>query len=406
MSLNIDLVRKIDYIVGIPLCFLLSLIYRFSRIFSSSDNKVANKACFIELSEMGSAVIAYSSIELFKKKFSGSKAYFLTFKKNKDIIQIMDVMPEENILTIRDDSLLIFFKDFFSVVKKLRKENVDTIIDLELFSRISVILSYLSGAGNRVGFYNFFSEGLYRGNFLTHEVYYNPYKHIGLNFLSLVNSLDVPNQRPLLKKYLHKDDLEICKVKSDKEDKEKIMQKLITLNPDVKNAENIVILNPDTSRFIPVRKWPKSNYLGLTKKLIAEKDTYVAIIGTELDKSDVKDLCNKLGDENCLDLAGKLDLKELIDLYNISDLLITTDSGPAHFASMTDIRSIVLFGPETPLLYAPLNNNRTILYSSLMCSPCISAYNKRKSACKDTKCLKAITVDKVYSVARRILDGK
>ena len=45
-------------------------------------------------------------------------------------------------------------------------------------------------------------------------------------------------------------------------------------------------------------------------------------------------------------------------LYTLSELLITNDSGPAHFASMTPITVITLFGPETPLLFRALDSAR------------------------------------------------
>ena len=62
-----------------------------------------------------------------------------------------------------------------------------------------------------------------------------------------------------------------------------------------------------------------------------------------------------------------------LQLFHQSVLLITNDSGPAHFASLTPIKSITLFGPETPVLYGPLGPDAVHLFAKLACSPCLSA---------------------------------
>ena len=49
-------------------------------------------------------------------------------------------------------------------------------------------------------------------------------------------------------------------------------------------------------------------------------------------------------------LAGKTTLRQVLVLYARSEILVTNDSGPAHFASMTPIHVVTLFGPETPAL--------------------------------------------------------
>ena len=51
------------------------------------------------------------------------------------------------------------------------------------------VIDFLSGAHNRVGFYAYHHEGLYRGELLTHKVSYNPHMHIAKNFIALVAAL-------------------------------------------------------------------------------------------------------------------------------------------------------------------------------------------------------------------------
>lgn len=81
-------------------------------------------------------------------------------------------------------------------------------------------------------------------------------------------------------------------------------------------------------------------------------------------------------------------------------MMITNDSGPAHFSSLTNLRTFIFYGPETPQLYGPLSKNSIAIYSSFSCSPCVSAFNHRKSPCNNNKCLKEITVNEAYSIIK------
>ena len=82
--------------------------------------------------------------------------------------------------------------------------------------------------------------------------------------------------------------------------------------------------------------------------------------------------------------------------------MLTNDSGPGHFSAVTDLRTFVLFGPETPLLYGSLGNS-TPIYAGLACSPCVSATNHRKTPCRDNVCLQVITPEAVLRQLRSAL---
>jgi ADP-heptose:LPS heptosyltransferase len=96
-------------------------------------------------------------------------------------------------------------------------------------------------------------------------------------------------------------------------------------------------------------------------------------------------------------------LADLVQLFHQAELLITNDSGPAHFASLTEIACITLFGPETSRLYGPIGPRAVNIYKDLSCSPCLTALNHRNSPCQDNKCLQEITPDEVFEHARKLL---
>jgi ADP-heptose:LPS heptosyltransferase len=103
----------------------------------------------------------------------------------------------------------------------------------------------------------------------------------------------------------------------------------------------------------------------------------------------------------CLNFVGYTEnLEALTRLFFHSDLLVTNDGGPGHFASLTPIRTLMFFGPETSALYGPLTPRAVALESHVACSPCLTAYNHRATPCDgDNQCLKQISPDEVLSLA-------
>jgi len=69
---------------------------------------------------------------------------------------------------------------------------------------------------------------------------------------------------------------------------EKIWKLLKNANPSINPGKKLIIVNPNASKLISIRKWPLENYASLIKKLIEDKDAYVIITGLESEKQDAK----------------------------------------------------------------------------------------------------------------------
>ena len=73
---------------------------------------------------------------------------------------------------------------------------------------------------------------------------------------------------------------------------------------------------------------------------------------------------------------------------------VFSDKSASNFSAVTPLRTVVLFGPETPALYGSVGKSISIT-ANLACSPCVSAANHRKTPCHDNVCMQAITVPQV-----------
>jgi len=403
--MNIDFMRFVDRRLGIPLCFVISIIHAIRKIIRKPRNiKTPKKILFIELSEMGSIVLAYSLFKKTKELFPSAELYFLTFKESRYAIDILDVIPEENIFTINSDRFFEFLTTTINTAFRLRRKKIDVVMDMELFSRFTAFLSYIIGAKNRVGYYRYHSEGLYKGNFLTHKVALNPHIHMVHNLMNLVYAVQAPDEDvPLTKKLVDDKDVVIPRLEISEDAQKRILKKLGDENRDINKARKIILLNPNERDVIPLRKWPAESYVELAKLILKHEGVYVIITGTESERRDADAIRDAVDCERCINFAGKTSLAELLDLYSVSDILITNDSGPVHFSSMADIKTFAFFGPETPKLYGSLGKSSHVFYSNYSCSPCVTAFNHRKSPCNNNKCLKAISVKEVYEEVRQFL---
>lgn len=393
--------KFLDRWIGMPACYFLSLFDGIRKVFlsrGSIESPGFDKILIVGLSEIGSNLLAYSAIEKIRSTYPVARLCFLVFEENKEALALLGNVESENILTIRNTSLRGLFDDTLKFVRWATREKIDVAVDLELFSCFSSLLSYLSGAKIRVGFFGYFIKGVYRGALLTHKVKFNEHCHISENFMALAEAINAnPTDRPLLKKRLC-EGKELPLLKAESSAIETVRGKLGRGNPRGAVFERIVIINPEADTRLPLRKWPGEHYYALTGKLLLIPNVLVVAVGIGRGR-----FFPECKEDRYIDLIGKTTGKELVALLSMARVLVSHDSGLVHLASLLRTETIALFGPETPALYGPLNEHATILYEKLACSPCFSPYNYRTSVCHDNKCMKSISAEAVYALVQKKL---
>ena len=397
--------RAVDYWIGIPLCFLCTQVVRL--LGRGRGPEKPRRVLFIELSEMGSTVIANPALQKAKDAL-GAEIFFLIFERNADSLRLLDTVPEANIITIRENNVTMLALDSLRFLSWVRKAKIDTVIDLELFSRYSGLLTGLSGARRRVGFHRFHSEGLYRGEMLTHRVNYNGHIHIAKNFVCMINALLAPQPEvPYSKTHVSDEEIRVPLQPVTEEAKEHVRGLVRRVYPDYRpEYHRIVLINPNSSELLPQRRWARDNFSALAKMVVEEwEDALVLITGSPGEREEAILMQDKIGHPRFRSFAGMHKLMAITALYNIATVLVTNDSGPAHFSAITPIRSIVLFGPETPRLYGSLGNTESIT-ADLSCSPCVTAANQKNSACNDAVCMRLITPERVLASVRAVMNGE
>ena len=402
MSISVNTMRAIDHWVGVPLCALVSplvaLVDRIKSLFTPTL-EAPKKLLFIELSEMGSAILVDPAMR--NAQARGAELFFLIFKSNRASLSLLNTVKPENIFTIDSSSLGGLIKDTLRFLWIARCHKIDTVIDLELFSRFTALLTGLCGAQRRVGYHIFHGEGLWRGTMLTRKVHYNPHIHITKNFLSLIHAAYAKEiEVPFSKIQILDSEVRLEQAIIDTQVKNAVLERIVKLAssagiPFAHGRQRLILINPNASDLLPQRRWAQARFSELIQSIAKRyPDDLILITGSPAEIAYVETVRSVANVAHALNFAGQVSFSELPALYTLSDVMVTNDSGPGHFSAVTPLRTIVLFGPETPALYGSLGNSISIT-ANLACSPSVSAANHRKTPCHNNICMQAISVKQV-----------
>jgi ADP-heptose:LPS heptosyltransferase len=402
MSISVNTMRTIDHLVGVPLCAVISPLVAIIDGIKNSFSRQLNepkKLLFIELSEMGSAILVDPAMRNAQSR--GAELFFLIFKSNRASLTLLNTVKPENIFTIDSSSLASLIQDTLKFLLLARKHRIDTVIDLELFSRFTALLTGMCGARRRVGYHIFHGEGLWRGFMLTRKVHYNPHIHITKNFLSLIHAAFAKEiEVPFSKIHIADSEVRLEQAIIDptvlNNVRERIEKLSATFGIAFKQGEQrLILVNPNASDLLPQRRWAQQRFSELIQGLNQRyPNDLILITGSPAEFAYVEKVRSVANVKNALNFAGQVSFAELPPLYTLSDVMVTNDSGPGHFSAVTPLRTVVLFGPETPSLYGSIGKSIPIT-ANLACSPCVSAANHRKTPCHNNVCMQAITVTQV-----------
>lgn len=140
---------------------------------------------------------------------------------------------------------------------------------------------------------------------------------------------------------------------------------------------NRVIINLNSEA--EARRLPVEKAISVLNLLRASTDAGLVLIGSAKELPHVTAVYNGLENKTGIEvLAGKTDLKQLVDLLATAPVMLTTDSGPMHLANALGVHTVSLFGAGNEYNTGPYNQeNSSIIRSGLLdCEPCV------KNICK------------------------
>ncbi|HEX4696178.1 MAG TPA: glycosyltransferase family 9 protein [Candidatus Udaeobacter sp.] len=404
LPVGISTLQGTDRWVGVPICAILTIFRKIFEFGRPPGLRQFRRILFVKFAEQGSTVLAYPAIMRAIEFVGRENVYFVVFEDNRFILDAMEIIPDGNVITIPTNSLFALATGALRAVLQVRKTGIDAVVDMEFLTRFSAILTFMTGAKSRVGFHTFFGDGPYRGDLMTHRLLYNPHLHTSQMFEAMVEALT--RDPALLPTFDFRPSANqpLARFRPSLSEVAEIDALLQRENARIGSAP-LILLNPNASDLLPLRRWPTARYVELARRLLERyPELFIGFTGAPAEAPSNNRLADEVGSSRVVQLAGKTTLRQLLVLYTRSDVLVTNDSGPAHFASMTPIRVITLFGPETPALFAARSPKAAALWAGIACSPCVNAYNNRQSVCRNNLCMQAITVDDVFKELTRGVD--
>jgi ADP-heptose:LPS heptosyltransferase len=424
-SMKLSTQRMLDRWIGQWLCAMVSFWVWISpnkaklgrAVRHSQPGKQTNepvRVLVILLSEMGSVVLAKGLFDTLRERIPGVDIHVLQLRRNQSVLKLLGFVPKANLHAIDDGSLGSFVRSTWHTLRHLRRLRLNGAVDCELFSRVSTLLAYGSGATWRIGFDPYTQEGLYRGRLHNVPVPYNPYMHISQQFVGLAwacvealahratqDEAGLGPTQPINRWMLPPVPTGVPVLPLEPS-KQAAFEARLRHDFSVWMAQSKRVLLCVSGGALPIRAWPQAHYVALAQGLLA-KGCGVGLVGLPQDTPQAQEVLAQLEgkDSLAIDMTGYThNLEELLMLFHHAHLLVTNDGGPGHFASLTPIQTLMFFGPETSRLYGPISARATALELGLACSPCLSAYNHRDSFCDgDNQCLKRITPQTVLDLA-------
>lgn len=375
----------IDRYIGIFISVFLNVFVRLAgylfRINHALDRKF-NTIAVCKFKGMGSVIQATPLLQSLRKSFPGIRIVFVSTDANREILNKISCI--DHIITLSDRSFLKLISGTVSLLFKLWKYKPGVYIDLEVYSNFSSLITTLSFARNRMGYYRQSSH--YRMGIYTHMMYYNikaPVWQIYLQFARMLHCSCLVE--------------ELYTFTAEKPDSNNTNQ-FMNIAP-----QTYILVNPNTSDLRTERRWPPERFAGLIKKIRIEfPDLYIFITGSKSEQAYVHKISSLvLPDDKISDISGFSGLDDLLYLIQNTRLFITNDSGPMHLAFALKTRVLALFGACAPEKYGVYNFFHAV-YKNVYCSPCVHEFDI--PPCRgDNQCMKLINEEEVFAKVKAVI---
>ena len=260
--------RRVDRWVGVPLCAMLTLVRRLDDLVRRRrPTTEPRRIAVIKLAEQGATVLAYPALTRAAELVGKENLFFVVFAQNRFILDLLDVVPAENVLAIRATNPVRAMLETLRVVWRMRRLRIDAALDFEFFARSSAILAYLSGARSRVGFHAYAGEASYRGDLMTHRLSFNPFLHASQIFRVQVEALTLPAEKFPACDLSPSEKMTLPRYRPAAESVTEV-EALLRDALGVESVPRLVLLNANCGDLLPLRRWEPERYVELARRLL------------------------------------------------------------------------------------------------------------------------------------------
>jgi len=160
----------------------------------------------------------------------------------------------------------------------------------------------------------------------------------------------------------------------------------------IKASDFLLGINPGAT-YGSAKRWYPDRFVAVARALAAEWDAKVVITGGPGEAAIAGDIEHELAG-NCLNLAGRTSVRELLSVVKRCNFFITNDSGPMHLAAAFGVPLVAIFGSTDHATTYPLSDKALVVRESVDCAPCM-----KRECPTDHICMKAVKAETVIEKA-------
>jgi len=337
---------------------------------------ICKRILLIQLGDIGDVVLTMPAVRALRERFPESSLVIAVREKARGLVD--DCPWVDGVVSI-DKKKRIFARALSyeaGFIKDLRRWRFDTAVDLRTGTR-GAILARLSGAKTRIGRYADDGE-LWRNRMFTHLV-----------------------RPPLqeLNQYVAEHHLNILSpLKLKPVDR---IPSLVVSNARRKKGVRLfreagIPTDRPVIGFHPFSLWKYKELdidqcVSLVNYLCNAYPVSVIITGAPNERERAAQVAARCGAE-VFNLAGKTSIGDLPAIFELCRLFIGVDTAALHIAAAVGVPTAGIFGPSSPVSWAPRGKQHVVVSKDLDCVPC------RRKGCQDSersRCIETLTIEDI-----------
>src|SRR6185436_1964924 len=322
----------------------------------------------IDFGQLGDVVLSLPALQAIRDRFPRAKITVAVGKPGADVVNLSGYADHSLVVdrvSLRDGFMPVSVMRLFKLVKDVRRNKFDFVIDLHSLTETNV-LGFLSGAPKRLFACRPGRSLDYLANFhprLPAETDHRE-RHVIDRYLDVLVPLEIKKAERL----------PVLKTRAvDDASLERILTKA-----KADAGAPLVGLFPGAGH--PSRRWPLEQFASLADFLIRNDQVRVLVFLGPEERDFIKEIRRQFPPS--VVILDQLTIPQLAAAQARLAAFVSNDTGPMHIASAVGTPVVLLLDKRAPESYLPQGDRHRVIYNSV---------------------IEDITVDEVYEATRAIL---
>ncbi len=362
------------------------MLYLVKEVEKLKNNNI-EKILIIRLSALGDAIHTLPLANALRKRYPNIQIDWIVEDKAEEFILNNPLLNNVYVLERKKWKKMNFYnvlKEFFLIIKKIRSEKYDIVIDTQQLLKSSIIME-LSRGKRKIAL----DGGREFSWLFANEIIKTNRKQFDINYHVVKRNLEIAQ-------YLDCNDIKPDFVIPDLS--KEYSKDIIDIIQNIDKSRKTILIAPATTW--KNKHWKVEGWV----ELINEFKEYCNIIitATEKEKILTNKILEKVSGKNIINLTGMTTIADIVYICKNVDLVISPDSGSAHIAWATAHPQIItLFFATSANRTAPYGDKYYSIQSNSLCSPCMKKHCRLKA--NKNKCVEEISSEKIINIVKKVL---